>query len=267
MRAFEARQSREPARPRAGEIADFGVGVILSLVELLLTLQFSTHEAVLLSALSDRLSRWEVVTRRNPPRRARISSPRRRRALRVRDASARKSSGRFILHDNLRRRWRQLSPRPAPALVRIGALSERRRVDAGGSGSAVSSPTAPAFDPRADPIASSFRRLAAGEQRQSDEHPMQGVHADVPVHDDRGEAQGALRQQAPQERLLPVLPPPQGVMWADHSAFGVCDESDGRLRPSAAARVPRRRRRSSRERFHRDTSGETATMNEVYVKR
>ena len=185
-------------------------------------------EAALLSALSDRLSRWEVVTRRNPPRRARISSPRRRRPLRVRDASARKSSGRFILHDNLRRRWRQLSPRPAPALVWIGALSERRRVGAGGSGSAVSSPTAPAFDSRADPIASSFRRLAAGEQRQGDEHPMQGVHADVPVHDDRGEAQGALRQQAPQERLLPVLPPPQGVIWADHSAFGVCDESDGK---------------------------------------
>jgi hypothetical protein len=91
-----------------------------------------------------------VVTRRNPPRRARTSSPKRRRPLRVRDASARKSSARLVRIDDLRRRWRRLSPSPARALVRIGALSERLRVGAGVSRVRRPERTRP-LDPRADP--------------------------------------------------------------------------------------------------------------------
>ena len=87
-------------------------------------------------------------------------------------------------------------------------------------------------DPRRTaPATAAPRRLPARVQRQGDEHPVQGLHGHVPVHHDRGEAQGALRQQAPEARFLPVLPSPEAVIWA----------AQPRLAPATSSEPPRRR--------------------------
>ena len=90
-------------------------------------------------------------------------------------------------------------------------------------------------DPRRTaPATAAPRRLPARVQRQGDEHPVQGLHGHVPVHHDRGEAQGALRQQAPEARFLPVLPSPEAVITCETAAAA-------RDAPATSSEPPRRR--------------------------
>ena len=98
-------------------------------------------------------------------------------------------------------------------------------------------------DPRRTaPATAAPRRLPARVQRQGDEHPVQGLHGHVPVHHDRGEAQGALRQQAPEARFLPVLPSPEAVNARRAAAEGRAGDVKRTSTP------PRRRRGDDRDR-------------------
>ena len=86
-----------------------------------------------------------------------------------------------------------------------------------GKGARAPQPT-PRAHPRSPPQFSNHRfrlfphrRQPAQAERRRAEHPVQGVHGDVHLHHCRGQAQGARRQQAPQERLPPMFSPLEGV--------------------------------------------------------
>ena len=185
---------------------------------------------------------WVEATRRSPPKLARIRRrrPRRPRRVRLRPDAARASrTG----------RENAATTSAMAAAARVASRAPRRAREAS---TRARRPRAPrkALPPssltrprRVLGVPLPARRQPARVERQGDEHPVQGVHGHVPVHDDGGEAQGALRQQAPQERLLPVLPAPQGVTRA--GACEACDERErveerrGRKRgPLASAPTP-----------------------------
>ena len=151
-------------------------------------------------------TRWEAVTRKSPPRLAPTS----------------------------RRRW--------PRLPRVRA---RARGDSHARPPGAPPQFSHLSDPRRSPLATAApRRLPAQVQRPGDEHPVQGVHGHFPVHHVRGEAQGARRQQAPEERFLPVLPPPQAVKQTRDSPRRRGTDRRRHANLHAAALAPRRRARS-----------------------
>ena len=63
------------------------------------------------------------------------------------------------------------------------------------------------------------RRQPAQAERRRAEHPVQGVLGFIYLHHCRGQAQGARRQQAPQEQLPPMFSPLEGVSCESCSRY------------------------------------------------